>query len=261
MVVVALCLASCAAATDDGDDSPAHGYGTGSHEASSTSHPDAGDEAPTQESLSLSSTEVSRAQLELGPTGLEAELVRDGLDSVYRAEALWGRSQTSPGEPVRLQKGSVVATSFTSTLDLGGADGGDIWAVSWQLVGPDGNGNWPGPPLALSVGNGQWRIGGGDGHPGGSRESYAEIGIPFQDGQTIDWVIEVTVEAEGGTVDVWADGEHVVRTWRPPGGTLYPEQPYVLMKTGLYTGGGEAGRSSRMTIADAVATVQTPPAR
>ncbi|WP_454085470.1 hypothetical protein [Georgenia sp. Marseille-Q6866] len=210
--------------------------------------------------MALASTEVVRAQLDLTSAGLTAELVRDDSGRIHRAEALWGRADHPSDDPVKLRAGDLVEASFTTTLDLGGADGASIWAVSWQLIGPDSAGTWPPPPLALTVGNGRWRVGGGDGYPGGSREAYADTGVPFRDGETIRWDVRVALEHGAGSVDVWADGAHVVEGWRPPGGTMHPDQPHVLMKTGIYTGGGgAAGLRSRMQIADAAAALYRAP--
>lgn len=248
LVSVALCMSACSGiASVDG----AHDHSIESH-AEVPVPQEATSDSVSSQPLTLVATEVTEAQVEFGETWLGAELARDNAHGSQRAEGVWGIQQDSAGEPVRLTSGQVTEVSFTSTLDLGGVEPGGVWAVHWQLVGPDEGLNWPGPPLVLTVNADQWRVGGGQGHPSGSREAYVDTGVPFRNGQAIDWRIRVVLERGGGTVDLWADGTKVVDEWRPPGGTMYPRQPYVLMKTGLYTGGqGGDGQRFSVSIVDA----------
>lgn len=247
---LALVLAGCSGVTDQQPERSAAAPAP-VQETAATASPDTG------KVLELVDTEEVCAELGLTSDGLEASLVRDGTTRAQRAEALWG---LETGEIARLTAGSTVTASFTTTLDLDGAgEDADVWAVAWQLIGPNDQGTWPGPPLALSVGGGEWRVGGGAGYPSGPREDYREIGLPFHDGQTVRWRVAVDLDPEEGSISLWADGHKVIDEWRPPGGTMYPGQPYLLMKVGLYTGGptGLEG-TGRLTVTDASALLERP---
>ncbi len=209
--------------------------------------------------LALGSTEERSASVTLEESEVLINLTRiASTDQIQRAEAIWGDEQ-DPSEPLALTAGSTVTATFTTSLDLDGAAGTGIWAVVWQLIGPEASGSWPGPPLALTISNDSWLIGGGEGHPEGSRESYIDTGVPFADGRAVEWTIQVHLKRGGGAVNVWADGQQVVEGWSPPAGTMYPNQSFVIMKNGLYTGGnGGDGARTTMVVSDARAAVLPP---
>jgi hypothetical protein len=94
------------------------------------------------------------------------------------------------------------------------------------------------PPLELNVEQGQYKLEGGQGHPGGSKEFSKDL-APAATGRWVDWVLHVRFSADPdeGYVEVWKDGQQVLDRFSPEGGTLYPgpdgnDASYV--KTGYY---------------------------
>ncbi len=194
------------------------------------------------------------------------------LDVLSRSEIVWGvpapsratarqtqgrpdratQTQTSQTQPheLRLREGDRLSVSFDLTPDLGDSSQNRFnWTVLWQLLGPRGD-EWPPPPLTLHVSRGTWKIGGGAGYPDGSREAYTAEYLPYVDKQTVSWRLDVVIsqDPQVAKVDVYRDGHKAVSGWSPPGGTLYPGQGWVLMKTGLYSGGPSTGQSRSVDL-------------
>lgn len=158
----------------------------------------------------------------------------------YRSEFFWN----SPGGPqIRVGEGDRVRCELQLSPHLG-ASGTDprVWQVLWQLHGPAQDDSWPQPPLNLHVRGGTWRLGGGAGRAGG-QAAYARPFPAFVDGASVTWRLDIVISADPAKarVDAWLDGRHVVQDWRPPSGTRYPNQPWLTMKSGLYTGSDQGG--------------------
>lgn len=106
---------------------------------------------------------------------------------------------------------------------------------SWQLIHQlknDGSGS---PPLALHVEGGKFELQGGDGHPGGSAAMTPKDLGAASTGAWDDWLWRVKFSSDNtvGEIQIWRNGVEVLATYKPPGGTLYPNQR-SYPKFGLY---------------------------
>jgi len=95
--------------------------------------------------------------------------------------------------------------------------------TTWQLLTQWKNDNDGSPPLELDVNKGQLSLGGGYGHPAGSR-LFAVPLAPVTFGQRTDMVFRIVFSRDPSkaTVDVWINGAPVLSGYHPAGGTLYP---------------------------------------
>lgn len=110
--------------------------------------------------------------------------------------------------------------------------------TGWQLI-TQFKENFDGsPPLGLYVEEGQYKVEGGYGYPGGSRLFINPLS-PASTGQWVDWVWHVKFSSDPrlGFIELWQNGTLVQPRFAPPGGTLYPgtgDQAGGYVKTGPY---------------------------
>lgn len=111
-------------------------------------------------------------------------------------------------------------------------------ATQWKN---DGDGS---PPLELRIERGEFVLGGGFGHPGGSKLFSTDI-APVITGRPVDIIVGIRFSSDPakGQVDVWIDGQQKVTGYRPPGGTLYPGLS-SYWKVGLYRDTANPGTAS-----------------
>jgi hypothetical protein len=99
----------------------------------------------------------------------------------------------------------------------------DTWQVllQWHHEGDSGS-----PPIALEVRGNRLMI-------AAEGEDLQDLG-PIAGGDQIDVTLRIAFarEPDRGTVDVWRGGDHVMRSYRPEGGTLLDGGNYL--KVGLY---------------------------
>lgn len=173
----------------------------------------------------------------------------------YRSEGFW----TQDGQVVELREGDRVHLEMTITPRLAGVGTtANQWNVLWQLHGPMQDESWPAPVLTLSVDKGTWRLGGGNGHPDRNRFGAAATKPAFVEGQPVRWTMDITVstDPQKATVEATMNDAPVATGWHPPGGTIYPGQQWVGLKSGLYAGGQNGAsadpraRSVSVEIAD-----------
>jgi hypothetical protein len=159
-----------------------------------------------------------------------------------RSEHIW----STPSGCVNLTIGQHVTYSFDMKPQLG-STGYSVWQTVSQLQGPTTNGTWPGPPVALVVESGQWRIEGGYAVPNGNGGFRHDLGytIPLSKvkaGTWQHWAFDVLLGGPGtGTVTVWLDGARRINTFHPAAGTMFTvgsgySTSYLQLKTGQYTG-------------------------
>jgi hypothetical protein len=159
-----------------------------------------------------------------------------------RSEHIW----STPSGCVNLTIGQHVTYSF-DMMPLLGSTGYSVWNTVSQLQGPTTNGRWPGPPVALVVESGQWRIEGGYAVPNGHGGFRQDLGytIPLSKvkaGTWQHWTFDVVLGGPGtGSVTAWLDGTNVVDDFKPASGTMYAvgggySHAYLQLKTGQYTG-------------------------
>jgi len=159
-----------------------------------------------------------------------------------RSENIWGTSSGC----VKLPIGKRVTYSF-DMMPMLGATGYSVWNTVSQLQGPTTNGTWPGPPVAVVVESGQWRIEGGYAVPNGNGGFRTDLGytIPLSKVKVGTWQhleLDVLLGGPGtGTVTVWLDGARWINTFHPAAGTMFTvgsgySTSYLQVKTGEYTG-------------------------
>jgi hypothetical protein len=99
----------------------------------------------------------------------------------------------------------------------------DTWQVllQWHHEGDSGS-----PPIALEVRGNRLMI-------AAEGEDLQDLG-PVSGGDQIDLTLRIAFarDPERGTVDVWRGGDHVMRSYRPEGGTMLDAGNYL--KVGLY---------------------------
>lgn len=108
--------------------------------------------------------------------------------------------------------------------------------AKWQSITQWKNTELGTPPLELDVEDGYFYLSGGYGHPSGDRSMpYQQLGGLATTGQWVDWLIHVVFSSDPsvGTISIWRDRVQVLTNYKPPGGTLYPNQESYL-KTGIY---------------------------
>lgn len=245
LVAVLVTLTACSGDEDrnaSSDDAAATTASTVAADVAPTTAPGT---AATEEVLVLGRLEAERADPPvLLDGGLQVVMEPLETDSSRRSEAYWGGDDDVP---FRFVEGDKIISDFYITPRLGeSAEDPVHWAVVWQLIGPMGEGpSWPAPPLTLTVSNGTWKVGGGDGYPGGSRETFQPPFPAYREGEKVHWRLEVTISSDTrlGSVTAYYNGVPIVEDWHPPAGTRYPEQWWLQAKSGLYTGAGNAGMS------------------
>lgn len=143
------------------------------------------------------------------------------------------------------------------------AESQEDWQSLWQLHGPTA-GVWKGPAVALMVRQGSWFITGGTGHPDHddiSRSYRWEQRLgPYRDGaqHRLRLAVALSPDVRRGTVDARLDDERPLRGYRPLSatglapGTMYPGQPVVTPRIGIYRGTLSGGLAP--TYAQSVAT-------
>lgn len=106
----------------------------------------------------------------------------------------------------------------------------EAWQVITQWKQIDGS-----PPLSLNVENGEYQIQGGASHPDGSQHFIEPVGDAVP-GTWVDWVLHVKFSADPsiGYVAVWQGDQLVLPEFHPPGGTMYPADQDIYLKTGYY---------------------------
>lgn len=104
-------------------------------------------------------------------------------------------------------------------------------AEDWQVVAQWKNEQEGSPPVEISIEKNQFELSGGEGVDQGYR---IPIG-PARRGAQSNIVVRVLFSSDPskGSIDVWQNGAHTVRAFRPSGGTLYQDQESYL-KVGLY---------------------------
>jgi hypothetical protein len=132
-----------------------------------------------------------------------------------------------------LQEGDDLWFGFSTYLGAGFPTSG-----GWQVITQFKQNQDGAPPLSLTVEDGQYKIEGGYGHPGGSRLFIRPVGAAVT-GRWVDWVwhVRFSTDPSVGFVEVWLDGRPVLRRFAPPGGTLYSGSGPTAgsyVKTGLY---------------------------
>lgn len=101
----------------------------------------------------------------------------------------------------------------------------------WQVVAQWKNSGDGSPPLSIQIHGGRVVLEGGEAV---GKHWVRDLG-PARAGARTDLVLRVAFSSEpdDGSVDVSMNGRQVVSDYRPPGGTLYPDETSYL-KTGLY---------------------------
>lgn len=161
---------------------------------------------------------------------------------------------TQDGGPLVGHEGETVVHDVDLTTHLGPAGASDRdWHVVWQLHGPT-QGEWRPPPVGLRIRNGILAVSGGAGWPGhdwknANHEWVRDLGR-IEDGRTYHVRVEVFLSSDpnGAWVSAVMNGHQVAHHWRPVSpdgysvGTIYPGQPEVASRIGLYRGtqGGRA---------------------
>ena len=145
--------------------------------------------------------------------------------------AVSGRNQRAELEPAvpEMTEGDELYFAFSVRLDEDfPAEGSSRQVITqWKNDSPGS------APVDLRVWNGRLILHGGHGHPSGPHTFTKDLG-PAPVGRWSDVVVRVRFSANPrkGSISAWQDGEQQVRSYRPPGGTLYPGQSSYL-KTGL----------------------------
>jgi hypothetical protein len=149
----------------------------------------------------------------------------DGICCGSRAEILPAFPDLREGDDLYFRFSTMLAPGFPTDA---------VWQVITQFKQNfDGS-----PPLSLNVEQGQYRVEGGYGYPGGSRQFIANLG-EASTGVWVSWVMHVkfSTDPRVGFVELWKDGAVALSRYFPPGGTLYPGPNGVdasYVKTGLY---------------------------
>lgn len=164
-----------------------------------------------------------RHAVALGITGTTTP--SDGICCGSRNELLPAFRELGPGDDLYFAFSTFLEPGFPVDAE-------------WQLI-TQFKQNFDGsPPLGIYVENGSYRIEGGYGHPEGPRPFEIPVGAAGT-GVWVDWVLHVVFSPDPsvGSVEVWKDGQLVLPSYAPPGGTLYPgpggvDSSYV--KTGYY---------------------------
>jgi hypothetical protein len=132
------------------------------------------------------------------------------------------RSEVQPRIPMQ-REGDVQYYSYSAVL----ADDFPTDVTTWQLLlqwhhyGDSGS-----PPVAVEVRDNRLML-------SAEGEDRQDLG-PVRGGDRIDLTMRIAFsrDSDRGTVDVWRDGDRVLRSYKPPGGTLLDQSDY--MKLGLY---------------------------
>ena len=208
--------------------------------------------APTETREPLPSTVMVPCYEDIENGGLP--ITRSGGVSRYGAAANQQRARSeniwsTTGRCSRLTIGQRVSYSFDILPQLG-STGSSVWETVSQLQGPTTGGTWLGPPVALVIESGQWRVAGGypvpndyGGSPSGAGYTKRLSKVKVDTWQ--HWAFDVLLGGAGtGSVTAWLDGTKVVDGFKPPRGTMYTagggfSHAYLQLKSGLYTGAGK----------------------
>ena len=132
------------------------------------------------------------------------------------------RTEVQPRIPMQ-REGDVQYYSYSAVL----ADDFPTDVTTWQLLLQwHHNGDSGSPPVAIEVRDNRLVL-------SAEGEDRQDLG-PVRGGDRIDLTMRIAFsrDSDRGTVDVWRDGNRVLRDHRPPGGTLLDQSDY--MKLGLY---------------------------
>jgi hypothetical protein len=110
----------------------------------------------------------------------------------------------------------------------------EAWQVITQWKQIEGS-----PPLSLNVELGEYQLQGGASHPAGPQHFIEPVGEAVP-GTWVDWVVHIVFSSDSdvGFVEVWRDGQLVLPRFHPPGGTIYPSDETIYLKTGYYRNWG-----------------------
>lgn len=132
------------------------------------------------------------------------------------------RSELEPDMPNQ-REGQVQWYTYSAQLAPNFPTAVDTWQVllQWHHQGDSGS-----PPIAVEVRGNQLEI-------AAEGENFQTLG-PVRGGDEINLTMRVlhSRDTSKGTVDVWRDGQHALRSFRPPGGTLLDDFNYL--KVGYY---------------------------
>jgi hypothetical protein len=180
--------------------------------------------------------------------GPPPRVVRDPVRSGQYAVELSLVGATEPDEGICCGSRNEIEPTFRDAVP-----GEDLWFAFSTYLGPDFptyysdfqtivqfKQNFDGsPPLEMDVKEGEFRIEGGYGHPGGPQLFSRSVG-PAETGRWIDWImhVEFSPDPAVGYVEVWRDGQLVLPKFAPPGGTMYVNpadgSASSTVKTGYY---------------------------
>lgn len=146
------------------------------------------------------------------------------------------------------QEGSTVVHDVSITPHLGDAGQGDgSWHVLWQLQGKTDE-KWGPPSMGLRIRHGVLAVSGGSGHPEHNwtlaNYEWAVDLTKVTDGETYRIRVStyLSSDPDRGWVSASVDGRTIIDHWRPVSpdglrsGTIYPGQPTVDSRIGLYRG-------------------------
>lgn len=164
-------------------------------------------------------------------------------------------ADSSPATPRRTEvawadarPGQTITASFTVRGRLGPAAWAKgNWHTLWQLHGPT-NGQWRPPAMTLGVTEGRLVLEGGSGHPShswsGANYWWRVPLAGYADDRSYQVVVQTHLSSDpsDGWVSVTVNGKRLLERWRPVSssglrpGTVYPGQPVVASRNGLYRG-------------------------
>lgn len=118
-----------------------------------------------------------------------------------------------------------ISTSLSPDFPVNAA-----WQVITQWKQTEGS-----PPLSLNVENGEYQIQGGFSHPDGSQHFIEPLGDAVTD-TWVDWAVHIKFSSDPsiGYVEVWQGDRLVLPRYHPSGGTMYPSDEDIYLKTGYY---------------------------
>ncbi len=123
-----------------------------------------------------------------------------------------------------------------STLISEGPINTSNWQVVWNLHHAGRTGS---VPVEISQERGSYNISGNESHTAGGQFWKKDLG-PVALNKWDDWQVRVKFSTRTGVgeVEVWRNGVNVVPTFKPVGGTLYPESDtFSYWKFGYYRNG------------------------
>lgn len=96
---------------------------------------------------------------------------------------------------------------------------------SWQVIAQWKNKGTGSPPVSVTVADNQFFLQGGAGHPEEPVIFEESLGRAAP-GEWVDWTVHIRFsdDPQLGSIDVWRDGQQVLERFRPPVGTMYPDE-------------------------------------